>query len=149
MPRPTFSPYTPANWPAFWLHVYQTRFKSSRPAYNLAERFTNQSKVWNPAVTYILVRCWIILGQAWVSSNCIWNAPTQTHLSYLSSQTTMATWTWAISFTVKPWASRGIHAMYEWSCQANTWSQRTPCCPTITHSLPCHTIVRLVPQFRK
>ena len=37
-----------------------------------------------------------------------------------------------LSFTVKPWAS-----------------QRTPCCPTVPHSLPCHTIVRLVPWFRK
>ena len=33
--------------------------------------------------------------------------------------------------------------------QAHTWSQRTPCCPTVTRSLPSHAIVRLVPWFRK
>ena len=32
-----------------------------------------------------------------------------------------------LSFTVKSWASRGIHAMYEQSCLAHTWSQRTSC----------------------
>ena len=36
---------------SFWLCVHQTG--SIRSAYNLVERFTNRSKVWNLAVAYI------------------------------------------------------------------------------------------------
>ena len=44
-----------------------------------------------------------------------------------------------LSFTVKPWASRGIPTMYERSCQACIWSQWLP----VTSSLPCYAILRL------
>ena len=54
MRRPTFWPREPAYWPAFWLSINRTGFKSGRPAYSPVEQFINRSKVWNPAVTYIL-----------------------------------------------------------------------------------------------
>ena len=33
-----------------------------------------------------------------------------------------------VSFIIKQWVSRGVPAMYERSCQARTWNQRTSCC---------------------
>ena len=93
----------------------------------------------------LLVRCWIILGWAWTSSKMHIECPRR----YYSTVSPLWVQQYGLSFTVKPWTSREIHAMYERSCLARTWSQRTPCCLTATCSLPCRAIVRLVPWFRK
>ena len=52
--------------------------------------------------------------------------PTQT-CSYSSSRTIQWLLGHGLSFTVKPWASRGIPTVYEQSCQASNWSQNAPC----------------------
>ena len=40
-----------------------------------------------------------------------------------------------LSFIIKPWASRGILAMYERSCQVHTWRQHTSCCLSLATCL--------------
>ena len=93
-------------------------------------------EVSNPWVNFSffneLERCWIILGRAWPSSRLHLECPHT--CSYLSSWTTMATLAWC-KFTVKPWVSMGILAMYEWSCQACTWSQHMSCCLSLVACL--------------
>ena len=54
---PAFWQRMPAYWPAFWLCVCLTGLKSGRPVYNLVERFTNLSKIWNPTITYAPEGC--------------------------------------------------------------------------------------------
>ena len=68
----------------------------------------------------LLERCWIILGWAWASSRLHLESPRR-------HDAAIHPWlNWhGLSFTVKPWASRRIPAMYERSCQVRTWTQRT------------------------
>ena len=59
-------------------------------------------------------------------ADCIWDAHTDMQLFI---QLDYYGYTLhGLSFTVKPWASREISAMYERSCQAHIWSQCTSCC---------------------
>ena len=59
MHGPAFWRWMPAYWPAFCLCVYLTGLKSGRPVYNPVEQFTNQSKGWNLAITYVFTgRLW-------------------------------------------------------------------------------------------
>ena len=91
----------------------------------------------------ILEGCWIILGWAWASSRMHLGCPCTDMSAAIisSSRTTWLHWH-GLSFTVKPWASRGIHAMYERSYQMHPWSQGTSCCLSLVASA-CHAIVRL------
>ena len=50
------------------------------------------------------------------------------------------------SFTVKQWASRGIPAIYERSCQACAWSQHTSDLLSVTCSLSCQAIISTIVQ---
>ena len=91
--------------------------------------------------------CWIILGRAWASSKLHLECPHR-HAA-IRPVRLLCLQEHGLSFTVKPWASKGIHAMYERSCQVRIWSQRAPCWPTVTCSLPCHAIVRLASMVRE
>ena len=71
-------------------------------------------------------RCWIILGRAWVSSELHLECPLW-HAAICPARLLWLHGHW-LSFTVKPWASRGIPAMYEQLCQVRTLSQCTSCC---------------------
>ena len=94
-------------------------------------KFAHLSARLTPAVV-ILVRCWITLGRAWASSKLHLECPHR----HVAIRPARLLWLQGhgLSFTVEPRVSKGIHAMYERSCQARTWSQRTPCCPTVTQS---------------
>ena len=80
-----------------------------------------------------LVRYWIILGRAWVSSKLHLECP-QTSCSYLSSQTTVATREWAKlhSQTTNPW--------YVWAVMLGVYLK-----PAYILLSGSHAIIRLVP----
>ena len=100
-----------------------------------------------------LERCCIILGRAWVSSKMHLKCPHR-HVRAICPAGLLYGYTGhGLSFTVKPWASKGIPAMYEWSCQALTWSKprhRTfclslaACLAGVTRSSQTRTMVQKV-----
>ena len=73
--------------------------------------------------SWILERCWIILEQAWASNKLHLECP-----QACSYRPARLLWLQGhgLSFTVKPWASRGIHAMYALSrdCQTRSIVQK-------------------------
>ena len=66
-----------------------------------------------------LVRCWIILGWAWASSKLHLECPHR----HAAIRPARLLWLQGhgLSFTVKPWASRGIHATYAWVVMLGTY----------------------------
>ena len=87
---------------------------------------------------FILERCWIILGQAWVSSRLHLGCPHR-HAAIRPAGLLWLHWH-GLSFIVKTWA---VGSCYVWVVipSANTWSQHISSCMPVTHSLPCHTIL--------
>ena len=98
----------------------------------------------------ILERCCIILGQPWVSSKLHLKCPHLGDHTCWHAAICPARLLWLhrwLNFTVKPWASRGIPSIYEWSCQvleANLATVHSTVChsqPALSHDCQTHTIV--------
>ena len=86
----------------------------------------------------LLEGCSIIPGRAWASSKMHLKCP---HRHAWDIRPTELLWFHhhGLSFIVKPWASKGIPAMYEQSCQALIWSKPRHRKFSVTCSLPCRS----------
>ena len=87
----------------------------------------------------LLERYCIIMGWTWAGSNSHLGCPhVVDHTCWHEAIRPAGLHGHGLSFTVKPWASRGILAMYERSCHVLTWSKphhRTFCSLSLTACL--------------
>ena len=101
---------------------------------------------------WLLERCCIILGWAWVSSKLHFKCPHVGDHKCWHAAICPAGLLWLhkhrLSFTVKPWASR---ESYVWAVMPGAKPcHRTFCCLSLAACLKaCHVIVRLISSFDK